>query len=115
MLLGLLAVMEMWLVVLKVMTPRREWRKGKVRRRRRRKKEMISIGEVWSPSGLVKGSGDMISRMLMRQECRETSIISSLVLCQLVNKVCDLMGSNSSLLEDMDAIWSEGVLYWAKG
>ena len=42
-LLGLITVMEMWLVVLKVMTPRREWRKGKVRRRRR-KKEMISLG-----------------------------------------------------------------------
>ena len=40
MLLGLITVLEMWLVVLKVMTPRRGWRKGKVRRRRRRKNKL---------------------------------------------------------------------------
>ena len=64
MLLGLIAVLEMLLMVLKVMTPRRGWRKGKVRRRRRRRrrKEMISLGEVWSPSGPVKGAGDICCR-----------------------------------------------------
>ena len=71
---------------------------------------MISLGEVWSPSGLVKGAGDMISRMLTRQDCRETSIISFLVLCHLLTRCAwnvNLMGSNSSLPEDMDAIWGE--------
>ena len=29
---------------------------------------MISLEEVWRPSGLVRGSGDMILRMLTRQE-----------------------------------------------
>ena len=71
---------------------------------------MIGLGEVWSPSRLVRGSARRHDIEDVDEAGMQRDIAS--VLCQLaLNKVCvecDLMGSNSSLSEDMDTIiWGE--------